>query len=217
MKGALHLALITERACDLSVFDLPPAAFANMAKDPGDTSDTATELGYRFGKGLLNVSGLATADRRFMLETMEKGIDLADEDSSEALQKYERLNAQMSEEVLHFPPKIISGMLLPSLSGAATRLATVEARRRAALTAIAVERYRLSHQSALPDNLQVLVPDPLPRLPIDPFNGHSLQFHTRTNGFVVYSVGKDLQDDGGNERPEKSTGTNYDETFIVER
>ena len=217
MKGALRLALITERACDLSVFDLSPAAFANMVKDPGDTSDTATESGYRFGKGLLNVSGLATADRRFMLETMEKGIALADEDSSEALQKYERLNAQTSEEVLHFPPKIISGMLLPSLSGAATRLAAVEARRRAALAAIAIERYRLSHQNTLPGNLEALVPDPLPQLPIDPFNGHSLQFHTRTNGFVVYSVGKDRQDDGGKERPEKSADTNYDETFIVER
>jgi hypothetical protein len=83
--------------------------------------------------------------------------------------------------------------------------------------AIAIERYRLSHQGRVPASLEALPPAVFQQLPADPFMDQPLKFQPLPVGFVVYSVGADRQDDGGKERPEKGPVVNYDETFVVER
>ena len=108
-------------------------------------------------------------------------------------------------------------MLLPALSNAGTRFATFEGRRRAGLTAIAVERFRLLYEGRLPEKLEELVPQFLSELPKDPFDGEPLRFRRLSAGFVIYSVGKDRTDDGGQERPAKGSAKAYDEIFAVER
>ncbi len=59
-------------------------------------------------------------------------------------------------------------------------------------------------------------------VPTDPFDGKNLKYRTRETGFVVYSVGEDLTDEGGAERDgRKRDGQGkplpWDVTFIVER
>jgi hypothetical protein len=58
-------------------------------------------------------------------------------------------------------------------------------------------------------------------VPEDPFNGQSLRYRRLKTGFVVYSVGKDLSDNGGGERNSKKRDERgnplFDITFIVER
>jgi hypothetical protein len=86
---------------------------------------------------------------------------------------------------------------------------------RAARTALAVERYRLKTGS-LPASLEGLVPGYLATIPLDPFTREPLKFRQLARGYVVYSVGRDLSDDGGKEKPAKGDGP-YDVTFTVER
>ena len=69
---------------------------------------------------------------------------------------------------------------------------------RAAATALAVERHRRIH-GALPKSLQDLPPSLLSPIPTDPFDGKPLRYAIRGDGFVVYSVGEDGKDDGGEE------------------
>jgi hypothetical protein len=109
--------------------------------------------------------------------------------------------------------------LLPALEKAPAKFAAFEARRRAGLTALAIERYRQAHQGALPAKLDDLKPQFLASIPIDPFDGQPLRYRPLAKGYVVYSVGYDRQDDGGRERVAKAYGraNAYDETFIVER
>ena len=76
-----------------------------------------------------------------------------------------------------------------------------EADRKAAL---AVQRYRLAADT-LPDKLADLVPAYLEAVPKDPFDGNDLRYKKLEPGFVVYSVGEDLSDDGGKERLPDST------------
>lgn len=88
-------------------------------------------------------------------------------------------------------------------------------------TALAIERYRLSH-GQLPVGLADLVPSHLPEVPQDPFDGRPLRYRRLEPGFIVYSIGPDETDDGGKQRrPVKgSKGVEvspYDMTFIVER
>ncbi len=61
-------------------------------------------------------------------------------------------------------------------------------------TAIAIERFR-QERGQLPQSLDEL------KLPnaktVDPFTGQSVLFLMRDNGYIVYSVGVDAMDDGG--------------------
>ena len=84
--------------------------------------------------------------------------------------------------------------------------------------AIAIERYRLAHANALPGSLAGLMPAYLPEVPLDLFDGQPLRFRKLPKGYVVYSIGRDLTDDGGKEPPaDPKPDDRYDVTFTVER
>jgi hypothetical protein len=76
----------------------------------------------------------------------------------------------------------------------ATRLLAVT---RAMRIAVAVELYRRDHGESLPNDLNALVPTYLTSLPIDPFAGKELRFEKDGAGYVVYSLGSNRRDDGG--------------------
>ena len=63
-------------------------------------------------------------------------------------------------------------------------------------TTIAVERFQ-DRQGRLPKSLDELVPDFLPVVPTDPFDGKPLRYVIRDGKYIIYSVGRDGKDDGG--------------------
>ncbi len=69
---------------------------------------------------------------------------------------------------------------------------------RAARVGLAVERHRVAH-GELPESLDTLVPEFLDRVPKDPFGDGPLKYERLENGFMVYSIGVDEEDDGGKE------------------
>lgn len=71
---------------------------------------------------------------------------------------------------------------------------------RAARTALAIERFRRAEQDRPPDTLDVLVPRFLDALPVDPFTDQPVRYRRTADGYVVYSVGPNLRDDGGDLR-----------------
>ena len=79
--------------------------------------------------------------------------------------------------------------------------------------ALAVERFRLG-AGALPENLADVVPRYLDVLPEDPYDGNPLRYRKLDKGFVVYSIGKDGIDDGGEPQEARAKG---DITFRVRR
>jgi len=48
-----------------------------------------------------------------------------------------------------------------------------------------------------PESLSVLVPQYLPAVPKDPFDGKPLRYRLDSNGFRIWSIGTDLKDNGG--------------------
>jgi len=83
-----------------------------------------------------------------------------------------------------------------------------------ALTAIAVERYRLA-KGKLPEHLDALAGEYLEAVPVDPFDDKPIKYKRTEPGYVLWSVGEDSKDDGGKEK--KKPGQPYDLTFIVTR
>jgi hypothetical protein len=103
------------------------------------------------------------------------------------------------------PMKIDMHFLLSSsivsLSGVFKRAMTVEAAKQIAISAIALQRYHLKH-AAFPQSLAALVPEFLAEVPRDPMDGQPLRYRLNADGtFLLYSVGDDGKDDGGNPNP----------------
>ncbi|MBN1807259.1 MAG: hypothetical protein JW837_18585 [Sedimentisphaerales bacterium] len=116
---------------------------------------------------------------------------------------------------------ILTRMLMPAYK----RIIQIETHHTAHLlvtqTALAVERYRLA-EGHLPQSLENLVPAYMESVPKDPFDEQNLRYIKRERGFVVYSVGEDLTDEGGAERDGQKRGPDnkplpWDVTCIVER
>jgi hypothetical protein len=76
------------------------------------------------------------------------------------------------------------------------RFQNKQARVQCAVVALAAERYRLRH-GRWPDSLADLVPELLPAVPVDPFDGRPLRYLRMADGMVVYSIGPAMADHGG--------------------
>jgi hypothetical protein len=82
------------------------------------------------------------------------------------------------------------------------RILQAEVAQQMAITAISLERYRLRN-GQYPADLTALVPDLVPRVPEDPVDGLPLRYRLEGNrSFLLYSIGSDEVDDGGNPAPE---------------
>jgi hypothetical protein len=93
---------------------------------------------------------------------------------------------------------LLSRMMLPALSKFSDAPLRSQAYLRCAITAIAAERFRLKN-GAWPHTLDELVTDGLlARVPTDPFDSKLLRWKRTPTGAIVYSVGRDRIDNGGN-------------------
>jgi hypothetical protein len=88
----------------------------------------------------------------------------------------------------------------PALQKMATASKRSSAELRAAIVLLAAERYR-QERKQLPESLTELVQAGyLKAVPTDPYDGKPLRFRRLDDGLVVYALGPDGQDNGGNLR-----------------
>src|SRR5262249_52379938 len=90
----------------------------------------------------------------------------------------------------------ISAMLMPPLRKVCNATSRHAAILRSAAVGLACERYRL-RMGKWPKSLKDIPRDILSHVPLDPFDGNPLRFKILPDGVVVYSIGKDRQDNGG--------------------
>jgi hypothetical protein len=87
------------------------------------------------------------------------------------------------------------------------KIADIEMERRMVVTAIALKRFQIQ-SGKFPADLESLVPDYLHELPLDLMDGKPLRYRPHTDGtFLLYSVGEDGEDNGGDPTPTQSYGT----------
>lgn len=80
---------------------------------------------------------------------------------------------------------------------------------------LAVQAY-LVEKGHLPPNLQVLVPEYIPRVPIDPFTNGPLKVYAKPDELAIYSVGFDNKQDRG-QHPDRRVpaGRSWDEMVLI--
>jgi hypothetical protein len=85
-------------------------------------------------------------------------------------------------------------------TGMIERALRAETERSIALCAVAIKRFELRH-GRLPDKLEVMVPEFLEVIPVDWMDGKAIRYRPLSGGgFVLYSVGSDGADNGGDSR-----------------
>ena len=97
-----------------------------------------------------------------------------------------------------------------SMSAVFDKTMRVETARQTTVTAIALKRHQLKHGN-YPPNLNSLMPEFVPAVPLDPVDGQPLHYRRNPDGtFLLYSVGENGMDDGGDPSLEPGvTGANY--------
>ncbi len=94
------------------------------------------------------------------------------------------------------PFELMTSLLTPALARVIPQDANATTYVRLARTIIALTMYKMDHGD-YPDSLSALVPDYLPQIDADPYDGKPIRYKKRDSGCVVYSVGANRTDDGG--------------------
>ena len=107
-------------------------------------------------------------------------------------------NTAVAAELKHYSPyKIEAGMSFPAISRAVAKFAFAQVSVDLARVACALERFRLAHGN-YPETLDLLAPQFIAQVPHDVINGQPLHYRrTEAGQFILYSVGWNEQDDGG--------------------
>lgn len=92
---------------------------------------------------------------------------------------------------------VVSRTMLPSLSRAISMGLSCKAHTAAGMGVVAVRRHQLAHKAALPASLADLKEFVALDALVDPFSGEPLLYRQDAEGWVVYSVGPNMTDDGG--------------------
>ncbi|MHB8523588.1 MAG: hypothetical protein ACYDH9_22920 [Limisphaerales bacterium] len=98
---------------------------------------------------------------------------------------------------MFFHHRILTGMLLPAIRSVHVKFAFAQSFVGEAVVACALERYRQA-QGRFPETLDPLAPRFIDKLPSDVITGQLLTYRRTDDGrFVLYSIGWNLKDDGG--------------------
>jgi hypothetical protein len=156
---------------------------------------------------LYNTCGFLQWDELHYLQLMNRYIQAAQMDFPERIAAAEALRQSIERQnVLH----ALSHGWLRGMNGSRVIVkdATVTARLRSARIAIAIERFRISHDHQPPRTLAELTLFGSSGVPIDPFDGQPLRYTKLDPGYVVYSIG---------ERGDGVGNRQNDLAFLVER
>ena len=140
-----------------------------------------------------------------MLQIVIDGTQMMETNNSfQSVQSFVNTNfSQLGFDSVKNNPYAIISQNAHSQLAAIRKVATVETARNMVVTAIALKRYELRHRQ-LPATLDQLTPDLLQTVPIDYMDGEPLRYRPNADGtFLLYSVGENGVDDGGNPSLEK--------------
>jgi hypothetical protein len=223
--AALRRGWIGERCFGLDIFHMPSGKLRAFMNDPTQSGGTDQEWSGLVGDWAIRLSGHMDRDELFFLECTDSYIRAIDVPCPERLQLSQSVSSKIARVRVYRKgepwPFIMSGILLPALGKVCEKVAAHSGRCKAATVSIALEAYRRQN-GRLPDSLQVLAPTWIDQIPADPFDGQLLRYMRTSNGYIIYSVGPDKDDNGGLNKEDagRIQGEEkqaYDITFTVDR
>ncbi len=146
------------------------------------------------------IAGIATKEQSaaYLEGLYHRLLELARMPMWHALHELPRVRQDMEEVP---SSQIVAGLVTPAVTRVITHRAQTEAWIAGVGAMLALEAFR-GAEGRYPDKLEVLIPDYLAELPLDPFTGEPLRYRRldaepSARQYLIYSVGWDLTDDGG--------------------
>jgi hypothetical protein len=136
--------------------------------------------------------GSAEANQVKCLETLTDLIQAMNRPESEQKAEFLRMDAMAKD----WRQPVLFRLILPSVLKVHEAHLRNQANLRCAVFAIAAERYRRK-RGAWPENLDALLTPELKAAGVDPYDGQPLRIRRLPDGLVIYSIGANGQDDGG--------------------
>lgn len=111
---------------------------------------------------------------------------------------YASRNSKEIEKIMDSIPWYykMMGVLVPNFSATLLKRATLEAMYDTAQIGLACKIYKNLYGD-FPEELAELSPEVMEKIPVDPFTGEPFIYKKGEAGFIVYSRGSNLRDDGG--------------------
>jgi hypothetical protein len=167
--------------------------FRNQGEMPWPRGDPGgSDPPPRWVARLPGIRGLTTRDEAVGLRLYNRWVGVCQE-RRRALQADREIVAEADRVPIYCT---LTKIMFPCLKQAFEFDGHTEAEIRSAVAGLAAERYRLDH-GRFPEKLEDLVPQYLPRVPLDPFTDRALRLRNTDGVLMIYSVGEDLTDDGG--------------------
>lgn len=183
-KG-LQRSLVGERAVGIGAF-----------RNPGGDATGGSGM----PSGTVPVAGLNPDDDLCQyLAFMERMIAAAGKPMPQARNEFDQIELELmalSSSKINSIRHVRTKLLLPAISAGLDAAARGNVRNDATATAIAIERFRRD-RGQIPEDLKELVPDFMPQVPTDPFDGKPLRYVVKDDEYLIYSIGRDGVDDGG--------------------
>jgi hypothetical protein len=196
----LTCALVGERALNLALFDMPPEKLEQLLTGVeqllAGAGNAPTGAQREELLAYLKDTKARKAERQFGLETWSQALAARKEPFPARLTTFKAFDARRASEAAgkHLS---LAQRVTPALGGYAAKEASNLANLRLGMTALALERFRSAHDGRYPGALGDLVPALLAAVPSDPFDGQPLRYRRQAGGYLLYSIGPDLKDDGG--------------------
>jgi hypothetical protein len=210
-------AFIGERAMMAPYFRVSrqenPRIYAPVQTSEEDSKDKLRSRDW----GVLKLIGYYEMDLGQFLFTMGNVIELASQNPPDYMEIDQHFAKAASAS--RKKKRTFSAMIFSPFAHVGVRENESLARLRLAIASLAIEQFRVQN-GQLPDALDILKPGFLAEIPEDPFTGSELVYRRLPQGYVIYSVGRDVVDDGGKDPPATQTSrgdSGYDLTFTVQR
>jgi hypothetical protein len=202
--SALQRALEVEDAfADLLIIMRGERAMGNALFEAVENGDVSLNglAGVRWSwldYALISIWRMDThEDHVLMLSLMARAIADAQLPMHEQIEAERQLDQEI-QAVRALPrPPLLTGLLMSPMTKRGESSRRKHACIRCMTIALAAEHYR-RECGAWPDTLEKLRPKHLTAVPLDPYDGQPLRYHRLDDGAVIYSVGHDTIDDGGN-------------------
>jgi hypothetical protein len=207
---ALRRDLIAQRCFTLHELSLPVEDLIKRYSGPGKLKEAALITAMEQGKRLLG-----THEREVVrfLTTAQSALDAAQKDFPQRATLPNQIEVENHGNHLGLSSSIRANGVV-NMTRTIQRVNQAIARQRVTVAGIAAGRFRLKH-GRYPGELKELVPEFLPAVPLDPYDGQPLRYSILPTGFSIHSIGEDFEDNGG-VRNEKEN-QRKDILFTVER
>lgn len=189
-------AMSGERACETRGLDflrrqgLHSEEMSYLGSDEGAAS---TAPSFSLVPSGLFYQNMLTISRFFETYT----LPAADEQARRISPVLAEQGTQALEAMRRGPYTLIAKLLLPALQKAVQKSGRMQTYVDATRVGCALEAYRLAN-GKLPDSLETLAPRFLASLPGDLIDGKPLRYRqTAEGGYLIYSIGWNQKDDGG--------------------